>query len=198
MNKYQASTQYNGASRRPGQGSSIVFINNNIRTPNIKIIDDGFGTDLGVMPNYKAQLLAKNANLDLVQVTFIQSQALSICKICDYGKYQYLQKQKIKDQQKRNKASIQDIKRLTFTIRIEDADLETKLKHIKEFIAKNCKVRIIIKFTRREVYTSLAMGRTLMNKIIGAVSDVSEVEQFPKQENTLMFCSLKPKSKRDV
>lgn len=169
-----------------------VYINNNIRSKFIRISDDGNGKDLGIMSNQNAQTIARNIGLDLVQLNYIFQQSLSICKICDAGKYFYSIKQKEKEQKKKLKASIQDIKKVSFTIRIEDADFETKIRHIRDFIDDNNKVRIIIKLTRREVYTSLNVGKDLMIKIINRIKDVSELDQTTMMENNLISCQIKP------
>lgn len=168
----------------------MVFINEKIRCKNSRIVDDGNGKQLSVMPTWKAIQLAKSKGLDLMQVGF--SEGVSICKICNYGKFMYEQKQKAKEAKKKTKASIQDIKELSFTIRIDTNDLNVKIRHAKEFLAKNCKVKLNVRFSKREMQ-HIDLGKDVIKSVLKELEGIAELDSMPRAEGRQLFCIVRPK-----
>ena len=183
MNKYENK-------QKQKQKQQNIFINENIRCKNSRVIDDGDGKQLGVMPTWKAIELAKDKGLDLMQVGF--NEGISICKICNYGKFMYEQKQKAKEAKKKAKAAVQDVKELDFSIRIEAGDLATKIRHAKEFLAENCKVKLVVKFMRREM-SKLEYGKTVIKNVLKELDGLAEFDSLPKAEGRQLFCIIRPK-----
>jgi translation initiation factor IF-3 len=162
-------------------------INNQIRVKEVRLIDDE-GKNLGVVPIEEALGLAREKNLDLVEVS--PNANPPVCKIMDYGKYKFQQKKKEKEAKK--KQHVQDVKEMKFKLNIEKHDYETKIKHIRDFIQDGDKVRVWIWFRGREnVHPEL--GDKLAQRIIEDVSDIAVVEKSPVKEGKNMMFTLIPK-----
>lgn len=169
---------------------TTTYVNDNIRCKNVRIIDDGNGNQLGIMQKLDAIEIAKSKGLDLMQVGF--NEGISICKICDYGKFMYEQKQKAKEAKKKAKAAAQETKEISFTIRIDQNDLNVKVRHIKKFLSDNCKVKLVVKFNKREM-KHIDFGKTVMNSVLDNIKDIADIEFNPKLEGRFMYCIVRPK-----
>jgi translation initiation factor IF-3 len=151
-----------------------ININEKIRAREVRLIDD-VGNQLGIVPTFEALRTAREKELDLVEVA-PKSQP-PVCKIMDYGRFKYQLAKKA--QEARKKASVIQIKELKLSLKIEEHDLQFKIKHIRGFLEDGDKVKIILMFRGREVL-HVDMGEKLAQKIIDSVKDVGEVEQKPK------------------
>ena len=182
MNKYE--------NKQNKQKTPMIFINEKIHCKNSRIVDDGNGNQLDVMPTQIAIQIAKAKGLDLIQIGF--NNGISICKIYDYGKFTYEQKQKAKEAKKKAKATIQDVKELSFTIRIDTNDLNIKIRHAREFLNKNCKVKLVVRFSRREM-CHLDLGKNILKTVLNELKEIAELDSMPKAEGRQLFCIVKPK-----
>jgi len=125
------------------------LVNNQIRAPRVRVIDEA-GKQLGVFNLEKALQLAKERNLDLVQVT--EKVEPPVCKITDYGKYLYWQEKK----ERRAKKS-GEVKGVRISFRISLHDLETKANLAEKFLKKGNKVRLEMRLKGREnLFSNLA------------------------------------------
>lgn len=120
------------------------LINNLIRAREVRVVDET-GKQLGVMSLKDALGLSYGRNLDLIQVT--EKVEPPVCKIMDYGKYQYLQKKKERSGKKQKAGELKGI-RLGFNISLHD--METKAHQAEKFLKKGYKVRIEMKLKGRE------------------------------------------------
>ena len=120
-----------------------IPINNYIRAKEVRVVDEA-GKQLGVMGLFQAIQLAKERNLDLVQVT--EKVEPPVCKITDYGKYLYsLQKKERKIKQIGG-----ELKAIRIGFNISPHDLETKAKMAEKFLKKGDKVKIEMRLRGRE------------------------------------------------
>jgi translation initiation factor IF-3 len=149
-------------------------INERIRAREVRLIDEG-GGQLGVMATNEALKIAKERELDLVEVS--PKATPPVCKIMDYGKYKY-QIAKKAQEAKKKQATVQ-IKEMKLGLKIEEHDLSFKLKHLREFLEDGNKTKIIIMFRGREVLHR-DKGEGLAAKVIEALKDVGQVEQKPR------------------
>lgn len=94
--------------------------------------------------NYEKDILIVNSRCSA-------GEKLEIVKLVDMQKFLYEQKKAKKDSEKKQKASQQKQKEIKFHVNIADNDLNTKVEHIKKFIADNCKVKIVLELRGREV-----------------------------------------------
>lgn len=121
-----------------------LLLNNQIRAKEVRLIDE---TDkqLGLVPLEQALALAKERGLDLIQVT--EKVVPPVCKLGDYGKYQYRQEKREKSLHKSKGGELKSI-RLTFNI--SPHDLETKAKQAEKFLKNGDKVKLELFLRGRE------------------------------------------------
>ena len=110
---------------------------------NVNLIDEA-GRLIGKVSFDEARRRAKNEGKDLVLV----NGKTNTYKIADAGKLKYDQKQKEKQQNAQRRAN--KIKEVKFRPLIDKHDFETKLNHIREFLSKGLKTKIIMTLRGRE------------------------------------------------
>jgi len=175
--------------RRPNRPrrSDRTFINKNIRAKEVRVIDPD-GNQIGIIPTYKALATAGDFGLDLVEIS--PNANPPVCKIMDYGRYKYeLTK---KRQEAKKKQSTFQLKEIKVRPKTGDHDLQTKINHIKKFIAKKDKVKVTVMFRGREITLS-QLGRDVLERIIQETEEFAAVEQYPKFEGRTMYMLLAPK-----
>jgi translation initiation factor IF-3 len=134
--------------------------------------------------------MAEEAGLDLVEVA---GQAVPpVCKLMDYGKFKYIQKQKAKEARK-NATQIQ-VKEVQLRPGTDDHDVDFKVRNIQRFLEEGDKAKLTVKFRGREI-THKEQGLELINRIIAAVGEEGAVESPPRMEGRTMIAILAPKKK---
>lgn len=153
------------------------------------MIDEN-GQMVGVVPLRQAQEMADLKELDLVNMS--PEAKPPVCKIMDYGKFRYEQNRKEKESKKNQK--VVTIKEIRTSVRVQEHDLNVKIKNIEKFIAGGDKVKVSVRFRGREMaYTE--SGRNLLMKIKEALGDSCIVEKPPKLEGRNYVMYLAPPKK---
>jgi len=124
---------------------NVYRVNERIRIPEVVVIDET-GKQLGVMKTFEALGLARERGLDLVEVS--PKPSPSVCKILDYGQFQYQQSRKLQAQKALVKKVETKIIRISF--KIGKHDLELKQNQAKKFLAKGNKVAVEMILRGRE------------------------------------------------
>jgi len=147
-----------------------------------------------IVDSQKALEIAYNKGLDLVLVA--PNSNPPVAKIMDYGKYKY-EKEKKKKEAKKKQAKI-DVKEIKFTSKIQENDINYKVKHIKEFINKGKHVKLRVFLRGRELATP-EKGFEVINKVWDMVKDIAEKQNEPKLEGNyinLLITPIKKKNKK--
>ena len=131
------------------------LVNNQIRAPQVRLIDET-GKQVGVVSLQEALQMAKERNLDLIQVT--EKVEPPVCKIMDYGKYLYALQKKEKAGKPKTTGGVKGI-RLGFNI--SSHDLEIRARQAEKFLKGGHKVRVELILRGREK----AMGEFAKGKI---------------------------------
>lgn len=140
--------------------TSRTRINGDIRHPEVRVISAD-GAQLGIMSSRDAQLMARDAGLDLVEIS--PNANPPVVKIIDWGKYQY---QKMKEQSRAKKnAKSSELKQIRLGLKIGENDLNIKVRKTLELLEGGDRVKIMIVFRGREM-AHKEIGTDLMNKII--------------------------------
>lgn len=147
------------------------------------------GNMLGVMPVKRAIELAKDAGLDLVEVS--PNASPPVCKILDYGKYKYEQQKKAAQARKNQKTV--DVKEVKIRPGIEKHDYDVKLRNARRFLEKGDKVKVTMRFRGREM-AHQDIGRDLLARMKEELSDISKVEMEPKMEGRQIIMVLTPET----
>lgn len=119
------------------------LINNQIKAERVRVIDEK-GSNLGVFSLKDALSIAKERNLDLIQIT--EKAEIPVCKIFDYGKFIYQMKKK----EKRKEKEQQEIKIIRLGFNISEHDMETKANQTKDFLEKRKRIQIEMILRGRE------------------------------------------------
>ncbi|MFH1460905.1 MAG: translation initiation factor IF-3 [Patescibacteria group bacterium] len=152
-------------------------INYWIKTSPIRLIDED-GQNLGVVETSKALQMAREKGLDLIEIApNIQP---PVCRIMDYGKYQY-QKSK-KESEQRSKQKRTEVKGIRISLRIGQHDLETRTKQAEKFLNKDHKVRIEIILKGREK-SLIDMAKEKLNQFIETIPLETKIEQEIRKQH---------------
>ncbi len=149
-------------------------MNGAIRAANVRVIDED-GSQLGVISKIEALRLAEERGLDLVEVS--PNADPPVCKIVDWGKYNY---QKTKQLQKsKQHAKALEVKQMRFGLKISEHDLGVKLKKVTGFLDAGHKVKLTVFFRGRE-NAHKDLGFKLAEKVIEGFGETIIVDQQPQ------------------
>ncbi len=142
---------------------------------------------MGVIPTIEALRIAREAGLDLVEIS--PTAAPPVCKILDYGKYKYELKKKAQEAKK--KQIVVKVKEVKMRPVTDEHDFQFKLRHIKRFLEEGDKVKVTVVFKGREVvYTD--QGRAVMKRIAEEVKETAKIESSPTMEGKNMYMIVSP------
>jgi len=129
-------------------------INNYIRAREVRLIDET-GKQLGILPLNEALQIAKDKELDLIQVT--EKVDPPVCKIGDFGKHLY----QLQKKERKVKTAGGDLKEIQIGFNISIHDIETKAHQSEKFLHRGDKVKIAMRLKGREK----ALGNHAKEKI---------------------------------
>ncbi len=153
----------------------------------VRVIDDE-GKQLGIMPPFEALKLAREKNLDLVEVSATAQPP--VCRIMDFGKYLYEQEKKERAAKKHQKTIT--VKEVKFRINVDEHDYEFKKNHVLRFLEDGDKVKATIFFRGREM-THTNLGREILERLIKDIGEKGVVEFRPRMEGNTLHAILAPK-----
>lgn len=149
-------------------------VNEKIKAPMVRVIDEN-KKNLGIMAIKEALQLARERNLDLVEI--VPHASPPVCYIVDYGKFKYEYQQKEKELKKKQQTSI--LKEIRLSPKINEHDYQIKLNQMREFLETKQRVRVTIIMKGREsIHKELAIN--LMERIIKDIGDFGYLESKPK------------------
>lgn len=169
--------------------SNKVYLNEEIKAPNIILVDEN-GEKLWTMSRYDAFKIAWERNLDVMQVHYDFATMTSACRLVDYGKFQY-DKKKTESEKRKNQPK--NMKEINFKYNISDNDLEIKIKRSIEFLELWHQVMFIANMRWREVVYRDKMVEKIQN-IIQRLENYSK-SQWIKKEARKISTLLIPKKK---
>lgn len=115
-----------------------------------------------------------------------------VCKIMDYGKYRYQMSKKHSSKHKTI-----DVKEIKVRPRINDHDLELKIKNIKRFLEEGNKAKITMIFRGREIVHS-SLAKKIFDRIHEEFSGRANIEQAARLEGNHMTMVLAPKAGQEL
>ena len=148
------------------------------------------GEQLGVKSKQDALTLASYAGFDLVLMS--DSANPPVCKIMDYNKFRYEKKKKTKEQQKKQRETMIDIKEYRLSVTIDDHDFDTRVRNARKSLEKGDKVKASIRFKGRQI-THPELARDVLIKFYNELSDIADIELQPKLDGKTMFMQITPK-----
>ena len=162
-------------------------VNERIRAKEVMLIDNE-GKQVGAVPVEEARNLAREAGLDLVEVS--PNANPPVCRLLDYGKYKYKLK---KRHHSKNRAHSVKIKEVRLRPRTDEHDLQIKVKKARGFLEKNDKVVVNLFFRGREL-NYIQQGSGILDRFKEALADIAKLESESKMERKRMSITLAPKT----
>jgi translation initiation factor IF-3 len=145
---------------------------------------------LGVVPLQKALQIAYERGLDLVQVA--SATTPPVCRLLDYGKYKYEQTKKERKAKRGQKVGL--LKEVRLRPKIEEHDLQAKIKTTKKLLEEGNKVRLMLRFRGREImYPEL--GWKVLRKVAEATQGIAVVSNSVNEGNNIALV-LSPVSQK--
>jgi translation initiation factor IF-3 len=157
------------------------------------------GEQLGIMPTPRALDVARQHNLDLVEVA--PTAVPPVCRLIDYGKYKYEQAKKERETRKNQRVPV--LREVRLRPRIDDHDFEAKVRLAKKLIDEGDKVKITVLFRGREIVHA-ERGLKLLKRMAEAVMESATIERQPAMDGRRMIMIMaplaqtKPKAKEEV
>lgn len=155
-------------------------INDRIRAKEVRVIDED-GSQLGIMPPGQALTLAEEKGLDLVEIA--PTATPPVCRIMNSGKFFYQQSKRESEARKHQK-HIQ-VKEVKFRVKIDEHDFQFKKRNVERFLRDGNKVKSTVIFRGREAVHS-EIGRNILLRLAGELTEVANVEVSPRQEGMTM------------
>ena len=137
------------------------------------------------MAPQQALAIARQKGLDLVEVAPMAQPP--VCRIMDFGKYQYQEQKRSREARKHQK--VIEVKEIKFRPKVDEHDYLFKKKHIERFLADGDKVKATIFFRGREI-AHPEIGRRILERLISELADVAVTESMPRMEGNTMHTIL--------
>ncbi len=165
-------------------------VNREIRAPKVRVISHT-GEQVGVISIQEALAMADEVGLDLVEI--VPGSVPPVCKIINFGKFRYDQTKREKENKKaQHQVKVKEIK---FKPNTDDHDVETKMRHAREFLSKGNKVKVTCTFRGREM-AHTEIGEKLVQKFCADLEDVAMVESPLKLMGRMLIVVLAPGGKK--
>jgi len=148
---------------------------------------DPDGKQLGIKPLPEALHIARQLDLDLVEVA--PEAQPPVCRIMDYGKFKFDTAQRAKES--RRKTTSTSIKEMKYRPKIGSGDFDTKTRQVSKFLGEGHKVKITIMFRGREV-AHPELGMKILERIHEELGPIAKVEAAPKLDGRNMVMVLAP------
>src|SRR6201747_523573 len=177
--------------RQPGGLiSTEPRINDRIRVPEVRLVGPN-GEQVGIVPIAKALELARESDLDLVEVA--ATARPPVAKLMDYGKFKYESAMKAREARRNQAQTV--IKEMKLRPKIDPHDYDTKKGHVVRFLKQGDKVKITIMFRGRE-QSRPELGFRLLQGLASDVEELGFIESNPKQDGRNMIMVLGPHKKK--
>jgi translation initiation factor IF-3 len=161
-------------------------VNEAIRVPQVRLIGPN-GENIGVVSTEEAQQIARDAELDLVEVA--PNSDPPVCRVMDFGKFIY---ERAKKEREARKAQTKiEVKEIRLRPKTNDHHRDLKVRDARRWLEAGMKVKVRIRFRGREItYPEIAL--TDLKEIAEELGDVAVVEQTPALEGRTMLMVLAP------
>ena len=148
------------------------------------------GSQVGVLTRFEALDLAQSAGLDLVEVS--PQAEPPVVRVMDFGKFLFEQNKKT-HAAKRKQKQIQ-IKEIKFRPGTDENDYQIKLRNIVRFLTDGDKAKVTLRFRGREM-AHTEIGRKLLERLVGDLAEIAQIEQHPLMEGRQMVMMFAKKKK---
>jgi translation initiation factor IF-3 len=162
-------------------------VNEDIRVREVQLIDHE-GTNRGVTPTQDAITLAREAGLDLVEIS--PNTSPPVCKILDYGKFKFQAQKKAAEARKKQKTV--EVKEIKLRPGIDKHDYQVKIRSMQRFFEEGDKVKVTLRFRGREM-AHQELGYKLLQRVREDMANLAKVEAEPMSEGRQIVMILAPR-----
>jgi len=155
-------------------------VNERVRAREVRLIDED-GQMVGVMSSAQALALARERDLDLVEVSPMA--VPPVCKLMDWGRFKYEQAKRENEARKHQKTF--ELKEIRMRPRTDEHDLGVKVRKIEEFLAEGDKVKVGVLFRGREM-AHPELGRVVLDRVTAELKGTAVLERPPIMEGKMM------------
>jgi translation initiation factor IF-3 len=158
----------------------------------VRLIDES-NNQVGIVETREALAKARDVGLDLVEVA--PTSDPPVCRVMDYGKWQYEQKRKIREAhkaQKKDQRHAGTLKEIRLRPETDKHDLDIKLKHAREFLEKGHKVQFTMFFRGRQMLHR-DHGYAMLEQITQLLDDLAKVERQARMTGKRMTLLVVPR-----
>ncbi len=159
---------------RPSPREPLHRRNGKIRAREVRVIDET-RNQLGVMSLNQALQLARDKNLDLIEIAATANPP--VCRIVDYGKFLYEESKRQKESHAKQSAN--RMKEIQISPSIDSHDLQTKQNQAIEFLCDDLKVRVKLRFKGRQK-AHKEIGFDVVNRFVKEVGLYGHADAPPK------------------
>jgi translation initiation factor IF-3 len=157
-----------------------------IHVREIRVIDEE-KKPLGILPTPEALSLARQRDLDLVEIA--PAATPPVCRIMDYGKFLY-ELHKRDHEAKKHQKTIH-LKEIKFRPKISIHDYAFKLKHVRRFLEEGNKVKITVMLRGREK-SRPEMGHAILERVLGDVQGVGRQDGDVRKQDWAVSALVVP------
>nr|WP_162909619.1 translation initiation factor IF-3 [Aggregatilinea lenta] len=165
-------------------------MNERIRAREVRVITDQ-NENLGVISIQEAMRIANERGLDLVEVS--PNATPPVCKVMDFGKFQYERAKKEREARKLQKTI--EVKEIRLRPKTDDHHRSFKVRDARRWLEEGMKVKVRIRFRGREI-TYPEIARDMLREVAEELDDVAVVEQSPNMEGRTMLMVLAPATEK--
>ncbi|MCC7128926.1 MAG: translation initiation factor IF-3 [Anaerolineae bacterium UTCFX2] len=161
-------------------------VNETIRVPQVRLIGPE-NENLGVVSIDEAQRIAKDADLDLVEVA--PAADPPVCRVMDFGKFIY---ERTKKEREAKKAQTKiEVKEIRLRPKTNEHHRDLKVRSARRWLQDGMKVKVRIRFRGREIsYPEIALND--LKEVAEDLADIAIIEQVPALEGRTMLMVLAP------
>lgn len=159
--------------------------NQSIKADKVRVIDPD-GENIGVKPFEEALEMARDNELDLVEVA--PNAEPPVAKIMDFGKYKYEQQKK----QQRSKSKQVETKTVQVKINTSEHDLQNKAEQASDWLEEGHRVKLELYLRGRAKSKSREFHRERMDRFLKYVTTDYEVTQQPEKGPKGLNMMLQP------
>lgn len=163
-------------------------INEGIRAREIRVVGSD-GENLGTMDTREAIKIAREQNLDLIEIS--PNANPPIAKITDYGKFLYDQKKKLKAT--KAKAHTSETKVVQVKIGTSEHDLELKAKNVSKWLKEGNRIKLDLFLAGRSKYMEIGFLKERMNRILHLITEDFKIADGPKKSPKGLSMTLEKK-----
>jgi len=162
-------------------------VNEQIRLREVRLVDEN-GKQLGIMSSREALQIARERNLDLVNIAPTANPP--VCKIMDYGRYKYEQSKHEREMRKKQK--VITVKEVQLSQTIEERDLQIKARNADRMLKNGNKIKVVMRFRGRQIVHA-DLGKKVFEQFANTVEN-GVVEREARIEGRNMIMIMAPKT----